>query len=154
MLNTSPPKIVLCHPFILLREALTQLLTTGIDCEIVGAFARPAEAIANATDTNADVLIIDLTYLETKQWLAALKKKREPAMLTRVLVLADSAQSHLMAPRKVAGIDAYVLNTGSVQILFSAILNLTCRARLSSLPDRHSWKVVAPARSSPVFSVS
>jgi DNA-binding NarL/FixJ family response regulator len=129
MLNTSPPKIVLCHPFILLREALTQLLTTGIDCEIVGAFARPAEAILYATDTNADVLIVDLTYLETKRWLAALKKKRGPAMLTRVLVVADSAQSQLIAQRNVTGIDAYVLNTGSVQILFSAILNLTCKAR-------------------------
>jgi DNA-binding NarL/FixJ family response regulator len=147
MLNTSPPKIVLCHPFILLREALTQLLTTGIDCEIVGTFARPVEAILKATDVNADILIVDWTYLEAKQCLAALKKKREPAMLTRVLVIADSTQSQLIAQRKIVGIDAYVLNTGSAQLLFSAIRHLTCKALRLSVSERHSWKVVSPAAS-------
>jgi DNA-binding NarL/FixJ family response regulator len=126
---------------------LTQLLTTGIDCEIVGAFARPAEAILNATDANADVLIVDLTYLDAKQCLAALKKTHVAAMLPRVLVLADSTQSQLIAQRKIVGIDACVLNTGSVQLLFSAICHLTRKALRLSVSERHSWKVVSAAAS-------
>lgn len=128
----SKLRIVICEPAQLLREALAHLLTRHCDCEVVDAFATLKAAIAATNTTHADVLVLDLTQLASRDPSRLAACLRSNCIDARVLVLADAEQSSALSRLLACGADACMLACEGVGTLRAALAALAKGSRYRS----------------------
>jgi DNA-binding NarL/FixJ family response regulator len=132
MLTNSPLKIVLCHPFEIFRDGIAQLFQNELNCHIVGRHANPVDAFMHAIDSAADLVFIDLTYLDLKACVETLARARRIGMSARVALIAGAKQLRQLKNTVPDEFDAWLLNTCSADALLSMI-----RERGHGMPQTH-----------------
>lgn len=129
---TATLKIVICEPVELLREALAHLLISDCNCEIVDAIA-PLENAISATNSNfADALVLDLTWLGSRDQSRLAACLRSNCLDARLLVLADAGQSRQLNQLLACGVDACMLTCEGAGTLRTAVAALATGSRYRS----------------------
>src|SRR5215212_6785484 len=118
----DPLRVLVVDPDDRVRESLAGLLCIGHRCVVIGTAGTAAEAVALATQSGPDVIVVD-PRLPGQDGSALISQLRAVTPNSRVLVLnwSDSAD-------QVTGADAYVRKTFRPHELIDAVVAATRRS--------------------------
>ena len=106
------------HPVV--RQGLVSIITPGHGMEVVGEAADGAEAVAQATALQPDVIQMDL-LMPCKTGLEAITEIKEDNPQTRILVLTSFGEEDRVSDAIRAGALGFLIKDSSTDDLFHAI---------------------------------
>lgn len=115
-----PIRVLVADDHRIVREGLVSLLAEGGDCAVVAEAADGVEAIEQALATRPDVAVIDLT-MPRLGGLEAVRRIREQAPHTRVLVLTVHEEEEYVLPAVRAGAAGYLVKDSAASELLAAV---------------------------------
>lgn len=104
----------------LVREGLVSLLADSGECEVVAEAADGIEAVERTCAVQPDVAVVDLT-MPRLGGLEAVRRIREQAPRTRVLVLTVHEDEEYVVPVMRAGAHGYLLKDSAASELLAAV---------------------------------
>lgn len=104
----------------LVREGLVSLLVDSGECEVVAEAADGVEAVERTLAVQPDVAVVDLT-MPRLGGLEAVRRIREQAPATRVLVLTVHEDEEYVLPVLRAGAHGYLLKDSAASELLAAV---------------------------------
>jgi len=117
------------HP--LVRLSLEAVLDDHADLVHCGSAARGDTAVALALETEADVVLMDLS-MPGLDGIAATRQILESRPLTRVLMLTWHTEAELVHRALAAGAAAYLVKDVETSALLAAIRNTTAVSQVDS----------------------
>lgn len=139
-------RVLIADDHAILRAGLRMLLSAQPDMEVVGEAADGDEAVRNAVESRADVVLMDIT-MPGGGGIQAIGRIRQESPRTRVLVLTMHDDPAYMRAALATGASGHVVKEVESSELLSAIraihrggtfvdLSLAGRSAESVLPDR------------------
>jgi DNA-binding NarL/FixJ family response regulator len=116
----SKLRIVLADDHALLRAGLAVLINAQSDMEVVAQASTTDEAMAAVTDTQPDVLVLDLT-MPGGSSVKAIEGLRQQCPQTKILVLTMHDDPAYLRSTLAAGSSGYLVKTASDAELLSAL---------------------------------
>ena len=117
------------HP--LVRLSLEAVLDDHADLVHCGSAARGDTAVALALETEADVVLMDLS-MPGLDGIGATRQILESRPSTRVLMLTWHTEADLVSQALDAGVAAYLVKDVETSALLAAIRNTTAGSRVGS----------------------
>jgi DNA-binding NarL/FixJ family response regulator len=103
------------HPIV--RYSLRELLAPELDIDIVGEAVGGPEAVQTLTETNADILIVDIESGGSRSW-ALLDVLRRAGNAAKIIVLADSQKrNHFVRAMKLGCSGIVLKQTAAKEIV-------------------------------------
>jgi two-component system, NarL family, response regulator LiaR len=147
-------RILLADDHVMLRQGTAELLRREVDIEVVGEAANGEEAIALATQTMPDIVVMDVR-MPILSGIEATRVIRERLPQVQVLVLTAHDDDQYIFSLLQAGASGYLLKTAPVSELVKAIRQV--QAGESPLDPAIARKVVvrmvSPSTTAPVTTV-
>jgi DNA-binding NarL/FixJ family response regulator len=116
----TPIRVLVADDHRIVREGLVSLLAESGECEVVAEAADGVEAVERALATHPDVALIDLT-MPRLGGLEAVRRIRERAPRTRVLVLTVHEEEEYVLPAVRAGAAGYLVKDSAASELLAAV---------------------------------
>jgi len=113
-------RVLIADDHAVVREGLRGFLALQDDLEVVAEAADGEEAVAAAERLTPDVALVDLV-MPRVDGIEAIKRMREVAPATRVIVLTSFADEDRMLPAVRAGAVGYLLKDVAPQDLVAAV---------------------------------
>jgi two-component system nitrate/nitrite response regulator NarL len=114
-------KLFLVDDHQVIIDSLTIMLTTVMDCEIIGSANSGVEAIKALKDTNCDIVIMDLSMPGDLNGIEATEQIKKSRPTIKVLVLTMLSGIHTIAQAMQKGADGYIIKNASAMELKEAI---------------------------------
>jgi DNA-binding NarL/FixJ family response regulator len=140
---TSRVNILLADEDALRRDGLAAVLSGTGNIDIVGAVADGQTALEQIRSLRPDVAVVDLN-LPGVHGIELVRRVRSEALVTKVVVLAGTADDDVIREVMRAGGDAYVLKTGPARHLIDAISYVRDGGRYFSPQLRHDGLELPP----------
>lgn len=113
-------RVLIADDHRILREGLVSLLAESGECEVVAEAADGVEAVEQAVATSPDVAVVDLT-MPRLSGIEAVRRIRERAPRTRVLVLTVHEEEEYVVPVVRAGASGYLVKDSAASELLAAV---------------------------------
>ena len=113
-------RVLICDDHQIVRQGLRTFLELQPDIEITGEAADGEEAVAKAAVHRPDVVLMDLV-MPRVDGIEAIRRIREQASGTKIIVLTSFADDDKIFPAIRAGADGYLMKDVSPQDLVKAI---------------------------------
>jgi DNA-binding NarL/FixJ family response regulator len=116
----EPIRVLIADDHAVVREGLRSFFELQEDMEVVGEAADGAEAVALAGELHPDVVLMDLV-MPNLNGVEAMRRMREQALTTRVIVLTSFLDEEQVLPAMRAGAAGYLLKNVEPQELARAV---------------------------------
>lgn len=124
----APLRVILADDELLLREAVTTLLTLDGGITVLGTASTGAEAVELVRKTSPDVAVLDLE-MPTQDGIEAAAEIHRLAPQTRVVLLTRHARPAVLRRALDAGVSAFVTKGTSVKELPSILRSVAAGGR-------------------------
>jgi DNA-binding NarL/FixJ family response regulator len=118
--STEPIRVILADDHQVVRQGVAQLLGDGNGMVVVGQAGTGQAALDLATQTPADVLVLDYTMPDVNGAMVTSQLRRDGSTL-RVVILTVHDNVHYVLRAMDAGADGFVVKSDSVEELLRAI---------------------------------
>ncbi|HEX2164337.1 MAG TPA: response regulator transcription factor [Thermoanaerobaculia bacterium] len=115
-----PIRVLVADDHTLVRQGLVVLLEDGGACEVVAQAADGVEAVEKTLATHPEVAVVDLT-MPRLSGLEAVRRIRQQAPRTRVLVVTVHEEEEYVLPIVRAGAAGYLVKDSAASELLAAV---------------------------------
>jgi DNA-binding NarL/FixJ family response regulator len=119
-MNATPIRVLIAEDNEDLRDVLKALVSAEPDLRCVGVASDVDTVIANATEENTDVLVLDLE-LQGRSSIDVLRAVRRTGANVSIVVFSGHAHPEMIRHTLAAGADAFVPKAGDFNLLIDAI---------------------------------
>lgn len=124
-------KVFIVDDHEIIREGLKQILNNETDIKVVGEAENGNEVIRGISETDCDILLLDLNIPGKKgQDLIEEVKKKKPKL--QILILSISPEDKFALPLLRAGASGYVCKDSALRDLVQAIQKVSSKGRYLS----------------------
>lgn len=116
----NPIRVLVADDHRIVREGLVSLLVESGECAVVAEAADGVEAVEKAVASDPDVAVLDLT-MPRLNGIEAVRRIREQAPRTRVLVLTVHEEEEYVVPVVRAGAAGYLVKDSAASELLAAV---------------------------------